>query len=249
MPVHDWTRVAAGIFHHFHFNWIAEIARRLNGGILPDGYYAMAEQVVGPLGPDTLVLHGSRRNNPEPLPEPPGAISVAQSPPHVRIAATAEVDRLAKRKNRIVIHHVSDHRIIALIEVVSPGNKSSRRAFHRFIRKVAAALAHGCNFLVIDLFPPTPRDPEGIHNAIWEMVANETSVLPPDKPLTLASYTGGVVKAYVEPVAVGDPLIAMPLFLDPDFYVLVPLEDAYQAAWMTMPPFWRTVLESVETNE
>src|ERR687884_439463 len=30
MPVHDWTRVDAGIFHHFHHAWIAEISSALN---------------------------------------------------------------------------------------------------------------------------------------------------------------------------------------------------------------------------
>ena len=32
MPMHDWTRVLAGIFHHFHHEWISEIARSLNNG-------------------------------------------------------------------------------------------------------------------------------------------------------------------------------------------------------------------------
>jgi hypothetical protein len=27
MPIHDWTRVNAGIFHHFHHAWIEDIAR------------------------------------------------------------------------------------------------------------------------------------------------------------------------------------------------------------------------------
>ncbi len=27
MPVHDWTRVEAGIFHDFHHAWIEEIKR------------------------------------------------------------------------------------------------------------------------------------------------------------------------------------------------------------------------------
>jgi len=30
MPIHDWTRVEAGIFHLFHHAWITEIARALN---------------------------------------------------------------------------------------------------------------------------------------------------------------------------------------------------------------------------
>ena len=50
MPIHDWSRVDAGIFHHFHHGWIEEIARALNGGVLPDDYYAMAEQHAAILG-------------------------------------------------------------------------------------------------------------------------------------------------------------------------------------------------------
>ncbi len=40
MPVHDWTRVAAGIFHDFHHSWIEQIKVALNEGILPPDYYA-----------------------------------------------------------------------------------------------------------------------------------------------------------------------------------------------------------------
>jgi len=63
MPIHDWTRVPAGTFHHFHHSWIEEIARALNRGLLPRDYYAMSEQITGSLGPDVLTLnlsvHGS----------------------------------------------------------------------------------------------------------------------------------------------------------------------------------------------
>jgi hypothetical protein len=30
MPLHDWTRVEAGVFHDFHATWIPEIKKRLN---------------------------------------------------------------------------------------------------------------------------------------------------------------------------------------------------------------------------
>ena len=56
MPIHDWTRVNAGIFHHFHHGWIEEIARGLNSGLLPADYYALAEQIAGGFGPDVLTL-------------------------------------------------------------------------------------------------------------------------------------------------------------------------------------------------
>jgi hypothetical protein len=61
-----------------------------------------------------------------------------------------------------------------------------------------------------------------------------------DKPLTLVSYSASHVKtAFIEPVAVGDKLPEMPLFLEPERYVLVPLASTYDAAWEGVPEYWR----------
>jgi hypothetical protein len=43
MPVHDWTVVDAGIFHHFHQRWIAALTDVLNERVLPQEYYVLAE--------------------------------------------------------------------------------------------------------------------------------------------------------------------------------------------------------------
>jgi hypothetical protein len=68
-------------------------------------------------------------------------------------------------------------------------------------------------------------------------------LLPADKPLTCVAYVGGLsAEAFIEPVAVGDVLPEMPLFITSEFYVPVPLETTYQAAWNGMPAFWRGVL-------
>src|SRR3954468_20017145 len=56
MPVHDWTKVEAGIFHDFHHAWIEEIKRALNAGLLPPDCYALAEQHAAGFGPDVLTL-------------------------------------------------------------------------------------------------------------------------------------------------------------------------------------------------
>jgi hypothetical protein len=59
----------------------------------------------------------------------------------------------------------------------------------------------------------------------------------------MAAYAAGFVKtAYVQPFAVGDLLIDMPLFLDADHYVNVPLEDTYQAAFHGIPQRYRDLL-------
>ncbi len=56
MPIHDWTKVEAGIFHAFHHGWISELSNALNGGLLPPDYYALPEQVAAGFGPDVLAL-------------------------------------------------------------------------------------------------------------------------------------------------------------------------------------------------
>jgi hypothetical protein len=77
----------------------------------------------------------------------------------------------------------------------------------------------------------------------------EQKTLPPDKPLTLAAYVDGSEKvAYVEPVAVGDALPDMPIFLSADRYVPCPLEATYQTAWQQFPLPLRPPLEDSPEN-
>ena len=98
----------------------------------------------------------------------------------------------------------------------------------------------GIHLLVVDLFPPGPRDPQGIHKAIWSEIVDDDFQLPPDQPLTLVAYSAGEVKrAFIEPVAAGAPLPDMPLFLEPDRYVPVPLEQTYQSAFAAVPRRWQ----------
>ncbi len=46
MPLHDWTRVNAGLFHHFHQGWCWTISSALIRGQLPDGYTALVETLA-----------------------------------------------------------------------------------------------------------------------------------------------------------------------------------------------------------
>jgi hypothetical protein len=136
---------------------------------------------------------------------------------------------------------------VAVIEIVSPGNKASISELRAFVEKTSSLIQQGINVLVIDLFPPTKRDPRGIHTAIWDEIGDDEPTLPADKPLTLASYDAGPIKtAYVEPVAVGDVLPDMPLFLKPEHYVLVPLEATYQTTWSDFPGALKDLLEPIQ---
>ena len=59
----------------------------------------------------------------------------------------------------------------------------------------------------------------------------------------LVSYSAGYVKrAFIEPVAVADELPPMPLFLEAEVYVPVPLEATYRAAFAAVPKRWQEEL-------
>src|SRR5262249_44783175 len=143
-----------------------------------------------------------------------GSLAVATAPPKVRLTAQLELESYRKRQKSLVIRHRSGDDVVALLEIVSPGNKRSINSVRTMIDKFLAALTQGIHLLVVDLQPPTKRDPEGLHGLIVSELEEGEYVAPPNKPLTAASYSAGeVCEAFWEPLAVGDSLPAMPLFL------------------------------------
>jgi Protein of unknown function (DUF4058) len=208
MPVHDWTRVDAGLFHAFHQGWICSLTNALNDGNLPPDHYALPEARV-----------------------------------RSALDRRVESDIYAKKADRLTVRHDGGH-MVAIIEVLSPGDKSSKSAFQAFVEKSANFIRQGVHLLVIDLFPPGKQDPQGVHKAIWDEFVEADFDVPADKPLTVASYTAGTEKvAYLEPVGVGDVLPEMPLFLLEDRYVQVPLETTYETTWSTFPAALKGLLE------
>lgn len=206
MPIHDWSRVDAWVFHDFHCGWVNTLSDALNNGLLPADFYAMIERSGEEPGPDPFAV-----------PRP---------------------------RTLVIRQESADDRVVAMIEIVSVGNKASGEALRRFVDQALGSLGRGHHLLILDLHPPSPHAPHGIHGAIWTEAEGESYEAPADKPLTLAAYEAGLATAtYVEPVAVGDSLPDMPLFLGPRRCVTVPLEATYEAAWRRVPRRWRDVVE------
>src|SRR5262245_9797812 len=232
MPVHDWTRVKAGIFHDFHGEWLVQIKHALNGGVLPREYYALAEQIAGESTPDVLTL---QRPIADELAKPArrkpksrsGSAVAELSPPR----ANTNSKKLPKwwaayKKNSIAIHHISDHRIVAVLEIVSPGNKSDKEAMKGFVHKARSLMAAGIHLTIVDLFPPTRRDPKGVHPVIWG--GSRDYRFSSNRPLSCVSYVAGdQPAAFVESIAVGDRLPNVPIYLTSEQCVIVPLEKTY----------------------
>ena len=262
MPIHDWTRVDAGTFHDFHTAWNIEIRSALNKGLMPKGFYVQAEQRAASYVADVLALEVSGQDDvgeeayestfdsfDRDEDDDGGGVATAVAKttvPHTRvelIESPEDAEAYSALRRTLVVRHVSGDRVVALIELVAPGNKSPTKTVTEFVEKARESLNLGLHLLVIDLFPPTARDPHGLHEHIWSSSQGFTPT--PDEPLLQASYRAGKVrKAYLEPTAVGASLKPMPLFLRNNLFVNVPLETTYDAAFAGMPERWRSVLNA-----
>ena len=127
MPIHDWTRVGAGIFHDFHHGWIADLSPALKRGLLPSDQYALIT-----------------------------------APPHVQFQQGPEAELYAAKVKTVVVHQVKHHRIVAILEILSPGNKNTPACLRARAEKTADTLRGGIHLLIADLHPP---EVPVVHNA------------------------------------------------------------------------------------
>jgi hypothetical protein len=245
MPLHDWSLVSAGTFHGFHTAWIAELARALNNGLLPEFYYAESEQIAGQTGPDVLTLEFDGTFSKAELESEnrlSGTALLTDAQPKVTLTQTAsEAEIYGERRNRLAIRHSSGDRLVAYIELLSSGNKSSQRMLDRFLDKVCSVIEQGVHLLIVDPYAPGSLDPQGIHGAIWNEIDPSSPFHFPDhRKMTAVTYHAiSPPVAYVEPIAIGLPLPVMPLFLDWNRYVNLPLEPTYTAAFSAIPKHYR----------
>jgi len=252
MPAHDWTRVTAGTFHSFHLGWIAELTRALNSGLLPRDLYALAEQRAAEFEPDLLALEhhdedADQSREPEEFSSSGAgtALAVARPKAHV-IGQVDEAALYALKRRTLTIRHATNDRIVALLEIVSPGNKDRPQSVQRFVDKAVGALQAGYHLVVVDLFPPGPSDPAGLSSAVWEAIGGQRIAWPGGKPLSTSSFrVADLVHCYGESFAPGEPIPEMPLFYDPDWYINLPLDATYAAAYQGVPRRWTSVIEAI----
>jgi hypothetical protein len=155
MPMHDWKKVPDGIFHAFHHGWIWAISDHLNAGCLPTDYYALPEQVAAGRSPDVLTLQ-SRVPAKSPDGDSTSALATASpsiARPRTRFTAESEGESYRRRKKSVVVRHARDDRVVAIVEIVSPGNKSTTHNLHTFVEKALEFFDRGVHLLIIDPLP------------------------------------------------------------------------------------------------
>ncbi|MCO5169576.1 MAG: DUF4058 family protein [Planctomycetes bacterium] len=226
MPLHDWTRVSANVFHSFHVGWLWTITRALNGGLLPAGYQARAEEYLGPFQSDVLTLETASGGGEPARGGAPGAApvpTVVLAPPRFE----------TWRERRVAVFSARDERRVAVVEVVSPGNKDSQQRAQFFRGKLLECLGAGLHLLVIDVLPATGVAPGFAAEVARDLGDTSGKVGPGGQAVTSFERRSDplAVRIYHAALHEGQPLPAAPLFLLGDARVDLPLEATYLEAF------------------
>jgi hypothetical protein len=225
VPLHDHFRPPLAPrrrWESFHANWAGAMADALNADGLPDGYFAEEQVHAGPRVEIDLATFAS---------PPGGGLAVhTYAPPAPALSLPAAFpDEFAVQ----VFSDDGGARLVAAVELVSPGNKDRPDARRLFAAKLAGYLAAGVSVVVVDVV--TTRRGDLTAELLQVLGRAEPSPAGPAlsavaaRPLT--GPAGDRLDLWAEPLAVGHPLPTVPLWLTADVCVPLDLDATYTAAY------------------
>jgi hypothetical protein len=230
MPLHDWNELEE--WETVHASWIVELGRWLKQR-LPPGY-RMSLATVGslvvaprPVHPDVSVRQNKESTAPES--DSAGSTSAVDDTAPDEEVAIATLDPVQ------AVHVTRAGNLVAVIELISPGNKdrpeTRRTATDRFI----GYLAHGVHLLIVDVHrrPLQFSFPDDLAEAL----VFTSRPLPAPYAVSyrmggpaLEAGTGSLLAWWKRPLEVGSPLPLMRLPLSRDITIPVDLEQTYMHA-------------------
>ncbi len=211
----------------FHGAWAAAMARLLNGGVLPPGYYAVPFlDRDGPVEIDVAALQGfeAAESAGEPFAPRPWA------PPTAGLAVAVDWPSVDDVRVEVFADE-GDPRLAAAVELVSPRNKDRARAREAFAAKCADHLRHGCGLVIVDVVTTRRAD---LHADLLAALEAEPAGL--SGSLSAVSYRSanrdgaGQLLAWPAALEIGQPLPTVPLWLGADLAVPLDLEASHTAA-------------------
>jgi hypothetical protein len=214
----------------FHSSWATRIADALTERWLPSNY--IAEEHVH-IGPSIEIDVGTFEREPSSAPE--GAVSVLRpkvwAPPAPD--ATLQATFLDTFEVRILSTDTGP-RLVAVIELVSPGNKDRAAERRAFAIKCASYLVQGISLIIVDIVTNRRAN---LHNEVLDLLDGaEAARLPPELSLYAVAYRPlrrgdrDEIDVWRSPLAQGQPLPQLPLSLRADLVVPVDFEATYAEA-------------------
>jgi hypothetical protein len=213
----------------FHHAWATVIAQQLNQEILPPEYFAEPEISLGPeLEIDVATLESTRADH-----AGTASATMVWSPPRPRIAVKVDFARLDSYEIR-VYQDLGGAELRAAIELVSPANKDRAGSRRTFAAKCAGYLKHGIAVVVVDIVTSRAAN---LHEELFDTlgVKSRRAAWRSSTGFYAVAYRAVTtrkaprVEAWPEPLALGEALPVMPLWLSLDLCVPVRLEESYLA--------------------
>ena len=130
MPVHNWMRVDAGVFHDFHLMWVCGLSRFFNSGGLPVWCYSLLE----PVSDESAFL--------------------------TSVDSADEDEIYFRRRRVVRIRSERNDGPLASVQIVPPGAKHRTAWMQTLTHTITNDLSHGLGCLVIDLFQSPLRIPD-----------------------------------------------------------------------------------------
>lgn len=238
MPLRDHFRSPLDEVHSWdelHGMWPAMIVREL-AQILPEPYFAAPGVHLGTLYEIDVGTYSESPTDPWVIKEEdePATSYSAPSPtltlePTLPQADIYEVRIYDSRRNR---------RLVAAIELVSPSNKGSPESRATFVSKVAELLKHDICVSIVDVVStrhanlyaellsrlqshdPAVGDPPSVMYAVTSRLRNQRA-----KPM---------LDNWYYPLAIGQPLPSLPIWLTAELAISLPLESSYEESCRTL---------------
>lgn len=227
MPLLDHFRPPLSRTHPwrgFHGAWAAAIARLLNAGVLPAGFYAYPFlDRDGPIEIDVAALRESDASG-------DGTAASPWSPPTPGLAVAVEWPA-ADDVSVEVRTDDGEPRLAAAIELVSPRNKDRPRAREALAAKCAGHLRRGCGLVVVDAVTSRRADLRAdLLAALGATPAEASPALSAVAYRSVGRDEEGRLLAWPVELEIGRPLPTVPLWLGAERAVPLDLEASHRAA-------------------
>ena len=217
-----------------HTMWIAALAEHLNLRVLPPGYLALTTVSFGgriEVDVPTVQRNGTLHSDASTSP----AANTPWGPPTATLTLPAVMPDTAEVR---ILDSATGNRLVAAIELVSPGNKDRAAARQAFVAKCASYLFSGVGLIIVDVVTVRLAN---LHNELVALLEpTNPSELPPDARVYAVAYhpvrsedgepLAAAVEMWPSVLTVGEALPTLPLALRGGPIASVDLETTYMAA-------------------
>jgi hypothetical protein len=223
---HSWDEL--------HGMWPAVIVQQLYP-ILPEGYLAAPRVHLGAafeIDISTYKQDGPAREQRPDQGNDGGVAVAAWAPPNPTLTLETELPDQDEYEVRVYdARH--GRRLVAAIEIVSPSNKDRPESRRAFVAKVAALLQRDVSVSLVDVV--TVRQ-FNLYADLLELIGRTDPMLGAEPPALYAVTVRGrkrvpkrpLLDTWFYPIALGQPLPALPIWLDVDLGVFLDLETSYE---------------------